>query len=427
MATSFTSISDALFHPDAAVVSLPGGPRPDLALSLLERIFGTRFGVLDLQADRWLSRQGDLPSQEFEGLVELCHGIVCAERPEIIAYEDPFAVLALPLNAWGTDGNAAVATFVIRTPAPEEDLSRSARALGMEPAATAAWAQRQTTWAADALCAAGNLVVDHLAALRKIDRIEIETESLAANLASTCEEINLLHRLTQNLRILQSDEEFGRMALQWMDDAIPAEGMAIAFLADDDQGESPTQQGRIRPTLLSLGCCPVDALTFTRLVDHLKLPQATRPIVVSRRMSGRSDWPFPQVRQCIAVPLVEGENLFGWLAAFNHVDDAEFGTVEASLLSSIAAILGIHRGNIELYRHQAKRIEGVVRALTSAIGCEPETLDTIKLSALLHEIEKIDVIFRAGAGRQEDPAVVAALLRCRDEVRQILHEGPAPH
>ena len=46
-----------------------------------------------------------------------------------------------------------------------------------------------------------------------------------------------------------------------------------------------------------------------------------------------------QVHQVIAVALTEGDNLFGWLTALNHLDDGEFGTVEASILSSVAAIL----------------------------------------------------------------------------------------
>jgi putative nucleotidyltransferase with HDIG domain len=118
----------------------------------------------------------------------------------------------------------------------------------------------------------------------------------------------------------------------------------------------------------------------------------------------------------VIVPLSEGENLFGWLAAFNHVDGAEFGTVEASLLSSVGAILGIHSGNIELYRQQSEFLAGVVRALSSAIdakdpytcghsdrvaraavrlaeelGCDRRTLNTIYLSGLLHDIGKIGV------------------------------------
>ena len=72
----------------------------------------------------------------------------------------------------------------------------------------------------------------------------------------------------------------------------------------------------------------------------------------------------------IAVPLAESDNLFGWLVALNHVDGGQFGTVEASLLGSVGAILGIHSGNIELYRQQSELLAGVVRALTSAIDAK---------------------------------------------------------
>ena len=100
----------------------------------------------------------------------------------------------------------------------------------------------------------------------------------------------------------------------------------------------------------------------------------------------------------------------------NHVEGDEFGTVEASLLNSVAAILGIHSGNIELYRQQSELLAGVVRALTSAIdakdpytcghsdrvarvavrlaqelGCDASTLNTIYLSGLLHDIGKIGI------------------------------------
>jgi putative nucleotidyltransferase with HDIG domain len=115
--------------------------------------------------------------------------------------------------------------------------------------------------------------------------------------------------------------------------------------------------------------------------------------------------------------------LFGWLFAMNHTgsgdvanSEFEFGTVEASLLSSVATILGIHSGNITLYQEQAEFFASVVRALTSAIdakdpytcghsdrvarlsvclarrlGCSSDDLDTIYLSGLLHDIGKIGI------------------------------------
>ncbi len=129
-----------------------------------------------------------------------------------------------------------------------------------------------------------------------------------------------------------------------------------------------------------------------------------------------ADWQFPAVHQLIVVPLAEGAKVFGWLAAFNHIHGHELGTVEASLLTSVAAILGIHSGNAELYREQADFFAGVVRALTSAIdakdpytcghsnrvarvsvrlaqemGLHPDQVNTIYLSGLLHDIGKIGI------------------------------------
>jgi HD-GYP domain-containing protein (c-di-GMP phosphodiesterase class II) len=122
-------------------------------------------------------------------------------------------------------------------------------------------------------------------------------------------------------------------------------------------------------------------------------------------------------RACpLFVPLAEGNRLFGWLAAFNHTASLEFGTVEASLMSSVATILGIHSGNIALYHEQAEFFASVVRALTSAIdakdpytcghsdrvarigvrlakelGCDAKMLHTIYMAGLLHDIGKIGI------------------------------------
>jgi putative nucleotidyltransferase with HDIG domain len=111
------------------------------------------------------------------------------------------------------------------------------------------------------------------------------------------------------------------------------------------------------------------------------------------------------------------------MLALNHTgagditnSEVEFGTVEACLMSSVATILGIHCGNIALYREQSEFFSSVVRALTSAIdakdpytcghsdrvarlavciarqlGCDTDELNTIYLSGLLHDIGKIGI------------------------------------
>ena len=107
--------------------------------------------------------------------------------------------------------------------------------------------------------------------------------------------------------------------------------------------------------------------SFARLVDELGLNGSRRFLVANRATTTRPAWPAPEVREMVIVPLMRAGTHYGWLAAFNHTARGEFSAVEANLLSSVSAILGIHRGNSELYGEQAELMCNMVQALTSAI------------------------------------------------------------
>ena len=383
---------------------------------LLDTAFGVELTLLDGESGQLLYASADQPHHEWELRAELCCEVARRGRPEFIEDEDPFLVLALPLRNGAETPNVALGTFVTRPIGLDEDLSRPAELLGMRADEATLWASSQNVWPPDALRRVAELVLAQTESARRIQQLEKEAGSISVNLASTYEEISLLYRLTQNLKISESDEDLGRVALQWMDEVLPAAAMAIQLVPVAPPGQSVAHSSRTRPILLSHGECPVDNQQFSALIDYLGPQAANSPVVVNRSISGRRGWPCPDIRQLIAVSLSEGENLFGWLAAFNHREDGEFGTVEASLLSSVAAILGIHSGNIELYRQQSELLAGIVRALTSAIdakdpytcghsdrvarvavrlaeelGCEADTLNTIYLSGLLHDIGKIGI------------------------------------
>ncbi len=388
----------------------------DAAAELLQRAFGVGFHLVDGESGELLYWAPDQPRSGWQTPAELCREVARRGRPEFIEEEPPFVVLGLPLPK--TDGrvDVAVGTFITRPVSPDDDIGRAAGLLGMEPEEAVRWASRQTPWVPEALERVSRLVMEQAAGSQRIMELEEETQNLSIHLAASYEEISLLYRITQNLKISESDEDLGRLALEWMDEVLPAEGLAIQLTPVAEASESFTHRARTEPVLLRFGQCPVDEEQFRRLVDHLNLHTATRPIVVNRSTTEDPSWPVPEVRQMVCVPLSQGENLFGWMAVFNHVDDAEFGTVEASLLSSVGAILGIHSGNIELYRQQAEFLAGVVRALSSAIdakdpytcghsdrvarvavrlaqeiGCDQKTLNTIYLSGLLHDIGKIGI------------------------------------
>ena len=358
----------------------------------------------------------DAVSRDWGLRAEVCREVARRGRPELIDDEDPLITLAIPLVDRAGNPVVAAGTFITRPVAIDEDLSRQAEALGMDAGSTSLWATRQSPWPPEALLRLAEMIASSFETRRRVDELEREARDLSVHLASTYEEISLLYRLTQNLRISASDEELGRLALEWMSDVVPAAAVAIQLLPSPDSGTSVRHEARNCPVFLAHGHCPLDNDRFSALVNHLGPAVLAHPVVVNPPRSRQDEWPEKEVRQLIVVSMAEGDNLFGYLAAINHVGDGEFGTVEASLLSSVAAILGIHSSNIELYRRQAELLAGIVRALTSAIdakdpytcghsdrvarfavriaeqlGCDAKTLDTIYLAGLLHDIGKIGV------------------------------------
>jgi len=408
--------SDELVPASVAVAEGdPSGLSADLK-SLLERAYGMQFTILDGPTGELLDAAPGQPSRDWGIHAEVCREVARRGRPEFIEDDDPFLTLALPLmDAQGRE-TVAVAAFLTRRVAENEDLSRQAIRLGMQLDEALDWARSQTPWTPESLKRISDLVLDDARVRDRILVLQREADDLSVNLASTYEEIDLLCRLTQDLKISKSDEELGRVALEWMEGVVPAVSLAIQLLPTPDTEKPTIHAARDRTVLLSCGECPIDAAQFSELIAYLAPKTPREPIVVNRSITEQPGWPCPQVRQMIAVALAESENVFGWLVALNHVDDGEFDTAEAGLLTSVAAILGIHSGNIELYRQQAELLGGVVRALTSAIdakdtytcghsdrvarvavclaeelGCDAKTIDTLYLAGQLHDIGKIGI------------------------------------
>ena len=410
-------ISQELFAPNAKTTTATASDALSGELKdLLERAYGVQFTILDGQSGDVLDASPTQPARDWSLRSEVCREVARRGRPEFIDEEDPLLTLALPLGGAKGIVHVAVATFLTRPLQPNENLSQQAKLLGMRVEDALTWADSQTPWTADSLGRLSDVVLDSARTKWRISELQAEADDLSVNLASTYEEISLLYRLTQNLKISKTDADLGRVALEWLQEVVPAAGLAILLAPLPGAEKSLSHAARSQSSLLTFGECPLDQTQFSELIAHLGPDLRHRPIVVNWPVTARPDWPCPQVHQLIAVTLAEGETVFGWLVAVNHVQEDEFGTVEASLLSSVAAILGIHSGNIDLYRQQSDLLTGVVRALTSAIdakdrythghsdrvariavrlaeelGCDDKTLNTLYLAGLLHDIGKIGI------------------------------------
>ena len=380
----------------------------------LEAAFGAAF-------DFWCTSSGQLlrgANERVEDIEplrgELARGLMGGEA-QFVADEDSLLLLAIPFCLQPGNTAVAMAPFVVRRPEPGEDLDSAARLLGLDEPAAATWIQQQEIWNPLSLLKMANVVQRAFQAETKVRSLEREVEKLSDNLASTYEEICLLHGVTQNLRISADDEQLGSLVLNWLLDCVPAQSLAIQLLPVAKAGET-TYKARTTNALLSAGKRLITADQFSDLVEHLQLSAGCGPVVLNEHATGVPDWPLPQIRQLIIVSLCEGDRVFGRLAAFNQIDDAEFGTVEASLLNSVGAMIGIHASNRNLYREQQEFLASVVRAMTSAIDakdpytcghsdrvarisvrlakelhCDAETLHTLYMAGLLHDIGKIGI------------------------------------
>ncbi len=382
-------------------------------VAVLQKNFSIDFAI-------WSGDTGDLlqvgqtvPRVQTLAAEELVRAVATNRRPEFIAENDGIVALALPLRL--SIDKSFVATGLFATDSVKQHLDSLTAMFDGDGEAANAWLDEQTIWNADILMRLAEAVVDKLHADVEVVRVQKEVDLISQNLASTYEEISLLYTITQNLRISRSDEELGQLAIEWLVDCVPASSFAIQYLPVAEQGDS-TYKARTRPNLIVSGDCPVDDESFRRLVEDLDLSAATGAYIANDKTTTERDWFDRGVRQLIVVPLCEGENVFGWLGAFNHVDDREFGTIEANLLSSVGALLGIHSGNRDLYRQQSELLANIVRALVSAIDAKdpytsghsdrvaryavrialemrvnPKLLNTIYMSGLLHDVGKIGI------------------------------------
>ncbi|TWT32172.1 Cyclic di-GMP phosphodiesterase response regulator RpfG [Posidoniimonas corsicana] len=405
----------------------PGTPTPwaespdvEPLVRRLEKAFGQSFFVLDTANDTvHHTSPGDLLF-DVHARLPLFDQVARSGVPELVEDFAPLITLAVPLYLNDTPSErVAVSTFLTTTDYDDQQLAAAAQALGAAPTQAAEWALAREAWnprgvieLAKALTVAA---VQNAVAAEQRERMA----EVSSHLLSTFDELNMLHRLTERLSIASSEAELGSQAIQWLADVVPVEGIVIANLPRESHRADADEQTPPLTIAQSFGPARLSAEDLPPLLDRLG-PQARHTCVVLNATDTASgDWPAPGVRQLICVPVRNGDHTLGWVLAFNHTgadSDRAFGTVEASLVSSVAAILGVHAGNCRLFEEQKEFFSAMVRALSSAIdakdpytsghservaelsvclaeelGCGKAEVQTLYLAGLLHDIGKIGI------------------------------------
>lgn len=168
-----------------------------------------------------------------------------------------------------------------------------------------------------------------------------------------------------------------------------------------------------------------------RLIQQHYEEACSLPVVKNDFASTSQEEDFPGVRDFIIVPVSESDAPLGWFVAINRVleDSAEtwdfpewrlnqheFGTSEASLLSTAAAMTASHANNLSMLQEREHLLVSVVCTLVSAIEAkdqytcghservalyakglakqldyDPEACELLYLTGLLHDVGKIAI------------------------------------
>ncbi|HTM52624.1 MAG TPA: HD domain-containing phosphohydrolase [Pirellulales bacterium] len=380
-------------------------------LGKLRQWFSTDFELLDGLTGELIKPGSAGASQASDLQAALCRAVATNGKVAFIEEDDPLWSMAIPVFGENEACLVAVGTFLSKNVATRAQIARLAARMKAGASQARAWMSQQACWMPEVLLRMGELAGSQLSVEWRVQLLEHEVRDLSLHLATNYEEISLLYRLTQNLKLSLKKEELAALALEWMAEIVPAESLAVQFVADKN-----TTLGHDAPSLITRGNYPLSQDELLEILAKLGDKVEQRPLVINRDISETQDWRWPAVRQLVVVPLKDQDRILGWLVACNHSYQAEFGTVEGILLSSVAAMLGIHSGNTQLFDDQRELFSGMVRALTSAIdakdpytcghservarvarrlaqelGCSREQVETIYLAGQLHDVGKIGI------------------------------------
>lgn len=259
-------------------------------------------------------------------------------------------------------------------------------------------------------------------------RSEHEVESLAEQIDSTYEEISLLHFLAQNQQVSRDTDDLATACLARLRDSIGCEATAAWLLG-----------GAGRDFYLADGEMPFDELELAMAIARFDRHPWPQPLVQNNLAEPLFDG-GPHVRALIIVPVTHGAERIGWIVAVNPFAGREFGTVEASLIHSVAVNFGTHLQNAAVVAEQEDLLLSFVRSLVSSLDAkdaytrghservariarriaeelelDEKDVEDIYLSGLLHDIGKIGV----------DDAILSKPGRLTDEEFAEIQKHPA--
>lgn len=282
---------------------------------------------------------------------------------------------------------------------------------------------------------------------------DAQMEKMGLELAQVYEELVLLHKISTNMKVTESDGTFLQLACDSLTDIVLVEGIAVVL-------ERIVEREKRFMVAAGSGLIDLDAhtmaLVHSRLTDEINRGQeALLDSEVDSPL--RYEWP-ESIRNVIAVPLCAKEpqssrrarstqnavSIIGYMVAVNRIDKPDFDSTDMKLFASVAGGCAVFIDNGRLFNDLKELFVGSLKALTNSIDAkdqytrghservaiisrwlaerlaEREPLDDeqihrIYLTGLLHDIGKIGV----------DERVLRKNGKLTDEERECIQRHPS--
>lgn len=300
-------------------------------------------------------------------------------------------------------------------------------------------------------------------------RTDEQMELVGTELSQVYEELVLLHKISMNMSVTESDTNFLQLACDSLTEIVQVEGIAV-LLERAVEGE--------KRFVVTAGSGLIDldshmaAMVHGCLVEELHRGQEAL-LDSDVDAPWRFDWP-PSIKNIIAVPLCvkepggagpaggarHGVSILGFMVAVNHREKPDFDSTDIKLFTSVASGCAVFIENGRLFNDLKELFIGSLKALTSSIDAkdqytrghservaiisrwlaeriaEEEPLDEeqihrIYLTGLLHDIGKIGIDERVLCKNgkltpeerdciQRHPSIGAGILRGIKQMRDIV-------
>ncbi|HON89994.1 MAG TPA: HD domain-containing protein [Sedimentisphaerales bacterium] len=300
-------------------------------------------------------------------------------------------------------------------------------------------------------------------------RAEEQVETVGVELARVYEELVLLHKISTNMRVTESDTNFLQLACDSLTDIILVEGIAV-LLERCVEGD--------RRFVVAAGSGLIDIDDHMAMALHSRLSHEVRQgheALLDSEVDSpfRYEWPS-NVKNLIAVPLCvkekteagtsrrtkNGVSIIGLMVAINRIDKADFDSTDVKLFTSVASGCAVFIENGRLFNDLKELFVGSLKALTNSIDAkdqytrghservalisrwlaerlsereplEEEQIHKIYLAGLLHDIGKIGIdeaVLRKNGKLtpqericiQRHPSIGAGILRGIKQMRDIV-------